>query len=232
MSKIQFGGKMDKKSSGSYLGIVIMLGAVWGLSEAALGMGLRSCASAMSGSIMTGVALFFIATCWAVSRNVLSIALLVIIASLFKMFDALLLSLPIIHGAVANPIFAFIMEGAAFVVIVALVKDRLLQKTTGQAISGGLAALLAVNLFPLVKYATGIPACVIAGTGYPLSLYYAYIAVALSLATVPLGVLVGKKVLAMESRFIRSIGAKTIQYIVSPATLVLCLLITILIRSI
>jgi hypothetical protein len=100
------------------------------------------------------------------------------------------------------------------------------------AMSGGLAALLAVNVFPLVKYATGIPACVVAGTGYPLSLYYAYVAVVLSLATVPLGVFVGKKVLAVESRFIRSIGAKTIQYVVSPATIVLCLLITILIRSI
>ncbi|GAI63611.1 unnamed protein product, partial [marine sediment metagenome] len=47
---------MEKNIPKSYLAIVVMLGAVWGFSEAALGMGLRSCASLFSGSIMTGVA--------------------------------------------------------------------------------------------------------------------------------------------------------------------------------
>ena len=223
---------MDKKNPKSYLGIVFMLGAVWGMSEAALGMGLRTCASALSGSIMTGVALFFIAVCWIISRNVLGVAMLVLIASLFKMFDALLLSLPVIHGAVANPIFAFIMEGAAFLVIVSLIKDRLFQKKSGQAISGGLAALMAVNLFPLVKYATGIPACVVAGTGYPLSLYYAYVAVAISLVTVPLGILVGIKIRAFEAGIVRTSDSKILQYVVSPVTVILCMLIIVLIRVI
>jgi len=232
MRNLRYGGNMDKKNPRSYLGIVFMLGAVWGLSEAALGMGLRTCASVLSGSIMTGAALFFIAVCWILSRNVLGVVLLVLIASLFKMFDALLLSLPIIHGAVANPIFAFIMEGAAFLVIVALIKGSLFQKKSGQAMAGGLAALLAVNLFPLVKYATGIPACVVAGTGYPLSLYYAYVAVAISLVTVPLGVLVGTKIRSFEAGFARTSGSKIFQYVVSPVTVILCILITVLIRVI
>jgi len=60
---------MDRKIRKSYLGIVVMLGAVWGFSEAALGMGLRSCASFLSGSIMTGVALFFIAASWILTRS-------------------------------------------------------------------------------------------------------------------------------------------------------------------
>jgi hypothetical protein len=232
MRNLQFGGNMDKKNPKSYLGIVFMLGAVWGMSEAALGMGLRTCASALSGSIMTGVALFFIAVCWIISRNVLGVVILVLIASLFKMFDALLLSLPIIHGAVANPIFAFIMEGAAFLVIVTLVKDRLFQKTSSQAMSGGLAALMAVNLFPLVKFATGIPACVVAGTGYPLSLYYAYVAVAISLVTVPLGILVGTKITAFEAGIARTSYSKIFQYVLSPVTVILCMLIIVLIRVI
>lgn len=223
---------MEKQNPKSYLGIVFMLGAVWGMSEAALGMGLRTCASALSGSIMTGVALFFIATCWVISRNVLGVALLVLIASLFKMFDALLLSLPVIHGAVANPIFAFIMEGAAFLVIVSLIKDRLFHKRSGQAISGGLAALLAVNLFPLVKFATGIPACVVAGTGYPLSLYYAYVAVAISLVTVPLGILVGTKIRAFEAGILRTSDSKIFRHVVSPGAVILCMLIIVLIRVI
>jgi hypothetical protein len=223
---------MDNKLSGHRLGIVVMLGAVWGLSEAALGMGLRSCASAMSGSIMTGVALFFIAACWIVSQNWRGIALLVIIASFFKLFDAFLLSLPILHGAVANPIFAFVMEGAAFLIIVSLVKQTISKKTTSQALTGGLSALVAVNLFPLVKYATGIPACVAAGTGYPLSLYYAYIAVALSLVTVPLGIMVGEKMRALDTGLVKAMGMKKYPFIASPAAVILCLIIILLMRTI
>ena len=223
---------MDKKSSGHHLGIVVMLGAVWGLSEAALGMGLRSCASAMSGSIMTGVALFFIAACWIISQSWRGVALLVLIATLFKLFDALLLSLPVLHGAVANPIFAFVMEGVAFLIIVSLVKDRLSKNKTSQALTGGLSALVAVNLFPLVKFATGIPACVAAGTGYPLSLYYAPIAVALSFITVPLGVMAGEKINSFERGLFSAAGTKKFQFIASPAAVIICLIIVFLIRSI
>jgi hypothetical protein len=223
---------MEEKLSKSHLGIVVMLGAVWGLSEAALGMGLRSCASVLSGSIMTGVALFFLAACWAVSQSAAGIILMVVIASLFKLFDALLLSLPILHGAVANPIFAFFMEGIAFILIISLVKSTLLKKKTGQAAAGGLSALLAVNLFPLVKYATGIPACVAAGTGYPLSLYYAYVAVAFSLATVPLGIWAGEKIRSMESGLTSSIGLQRLNAFATPAAVILCMAIIVLIRSI
>lgn len=223
---------MDKKISGHHLGIVVMLGAVWGLSEAALGMWLRSCASAMSGSIMTGVALFFIAAAWIISQSWRGVALIVVMATLFKLFDALLLSLPILHGAVANPIFAFIMEGAAFLIIVSLLKERLSKNSTSQAMTGGLSALVAVNLFPLVKFATGIPACVVAGTGYPLSLYYAYIAVALSFVTVPLGIMAGEKMRTLEGGFVSVWGTKKLRFIASPATVVICLVIILLIRSI
>lgn len=223
---------MVKNISKSHLGFVVMLGAVWGLSEAALGMGLRSCTSFVSGSLMTGVALFFIAASWVVSRRILGVALLIVIACLFKMFDAFLLSLPVLHGAVANPIFAFIMEGAAFLVLITIINKKLKQKKAGQAILGGLTALLAVNLFPLVKYATGIPACVFPGTGYPLSLYYAPLAVSLSLVTVPLGFLVGAQIESFETKFEGVTLGRKLRYFASPVTLILCLAIILLIRLI
>lgn len=223
---------MVKNISKSHLGFVVILGAVWGLSEAALGMGLRSCASFVSGSLMTGVALFFIAASWVVSRRILGVALLIVIACLFKMFDAFLLSLPVLHGAVANPIFSFIMEGAAFLVLLTIINKKLKQKKAGQAILGGLTALLAVNLFPLVKYATGIPACVFPGTGYPLSLYYAPLAVSLSLVTVPLGFLVGAQIEAFETKFEGATLRRKLRYFASPVTLILCLAIVLLIRLI
>jgi hypothetical protein len=178
-------------------GPILVLGGLWGLSEAALGMYLRQCASTVSGSVMTGAALFFLAAAWTVSPRVATAAAMVAIAASFKLFDALLLGLPVLHGAIGNPIFAIVMEGAAFVLIVSIVSKALAGKAVGQGVAGGLSALVAVNLFPLVKFATGVAPCV-TGTSYPLSLYYAPIAVALSALTVPLGVRAGTALRAFE----------------------------------
>ncbi len=178
-------------------GPVLVLGGLWGLSEAALGMYLRACASTVSGSLMTGAALFFLAAAWTVSPRVRTAAAMVAVAACFKLFDALLLGLPVLHGAVGNPIFAIVMTGAAFVLIVGVVSRALAGKAVGQGAIGALSALVAVNLFPLVKFATGVAPCV-TGTAYPLSLYYAPIAVALSALTVPLGVRAGAAVRAFE----------------------------------
>ncbi len=183
----------------SHWGPVLVLGSLWGLSEAALGMYLRQCASTVSGSVMTGTALFFLAAAWAISPRVRTIALMAGMAAGFKLFDALLLGLPVLHGAIGNPIFAIVMEGAAFVLIVSIVSKSVAGKAAGQGLAGGLSALVAVNLFPLVKYATGVAPCV-TGTSYPLSLYYAPIAVALSALTVPLGLLAGAALAAIETR--------------------------------
>lgn len=221
---------MHKVVPKSYLSMVIALGAVWGLSEAALGMGLRSCAAFVSGSVMTGVALFFLAAGWVVSKRISGIVVMVFIAALFKMFDALLLSLPLRHGAIGNPIFAFFMEAAAFIMIVSIIREKLCEKPAGQALLGGLSAVLAVNLFPLVKFATGVPACVVAGTGYPLSLYYIHFAVLVSFLTVPLGFWVGSRVGLIESRAKKVRGKLSPGLIISPVALILSLAILILMR--
>ena len=181
---------------------VLVLGSLWGLSEAALGMSLRQCASTVSGSLMTGAAFLFLAAAWAISPRVRTMAVMVGLAAGFKLFDALLLGLPVLHGAIGNPIFAIVMEGAAFVLILGVVSKSIAGKAAGQGLSGGLAALVAVNVFPLVKFATGVAPCV-TGTSYPLSLYYAPIAVALSALTVPLGLLAGRALASPEKRPVR-----------------------------
>jgi len=221
---------VDSNSPKSYLGMIVVLGSVWGLSEAALGMGLRSCAAFVSGSIMTGVALFFMAAGWVVSRRILGVFLMVVLASFFKMFDALLLSLPLRHGAIGNPIFAFFMEAIAFIILVYVVTEKIIRKPAGQALLGGIAAVLAVNLFPLVKYATGVPACVAPGTGYPLSLYYIHFAVLVSLVTVPLGFWVGAKIEAIEIHLLKAQAMRRLNYILFPAVLILCLALVTLLR--
>ena len=221
---------MEHATPKSHLGIVVILGSVWGLSEAALGMGLRSCASLVSGSLMTGIALFFITATWTITRRILTVAILVIIASLFKMFDALLLPLPVRHGAIGNPIFAFFMEGLAFLFLTAVVKEKFYQKKAGQAVLGGTSALIAVSLFPLVKFATGIPACVYPGTGIPLAYYFAPLAVVFSIFTVPLGFWMGDKCKAAAAQFEIRNQKRTLKHLVSPAAVVLCLTIVACIR--
>ena len=175
------------------VGIIIMLGAVWGLSECMLGAALHACASSISGSMMTGVAFFFIAAAWAADRKALSAALIVAIAVVFKMFDAVLLSLPLRNGAVANPMFAFILEGGAFIVLAVILKEAWKRRTAGQAVWGGTAAFVSAAVFPLVKFATGTAACLVPGTTTPLAWYYAILAVGISLLTVPLGLRAGER---------------------------------------
>ena len=223
---------MSDKKPGAGIHHLIVLGAVWGLAEAGLGLGLKKCASIASGSIMTAAALLFVAAVWAATRRIVSLALTVALVTIIKLFDAYLLGLPIRHGAVANPIFAFWTEALAFLLIIAVLKEAVAKKWTGRAVGGALAALVAVNLFPLVKYATGIPACVVAGTGYPLSLYYAPFAVGLSLITMPLGFRVGEWITAAEARQGAFVRSKAYRYLVTPAVAALCLLIIVVIRLI
>jgi hypothetical protein len=223
---------VQKDSIKSYLGMIVILGSIWGLSEAALGMGLRKCAASVSGSLMTGAALFFITAGWVVSKRISAVILMVLIAACFKLFDALLLSLPINHGAIGNPIFAFIMEAAAFLLFIHIIKEKVIKKPAGQALFGGAAALLAANLFPLVKFATGVPACVVQGTAYPLSLYYVHFAVLTSVITVPVGFYIGAKLRAYEARFVKSPFLKKFNYVLSPGVLVLCLVFITLLRLI
>jgi hypothetical protein len=211
-------------------GPILVLGSLWGLSEAALGMYLRQCASMVSGSFMTGAALFFLAAAWAVSPRLQAIAGMVVLASFFKLFDAMLLGLPVLHGAIANPIFAIVMEGAAFLLIINVVRGDLAAKAAGRGLAGGLTALLAVNAFPLVRFATGIAACKVPGTSLPLSLYYAPIAIALSMLTVPAGFWAGARIAAFETR-LAPLGPAKLHW-VSPAAFVLCLAALSLLRLI
>ena len=185
-------------------------------------------AALVSGSIMTGVAFFFLAAIWIFSKRITALIMVTVIASLFKMFDALLLSLPILHGAIGNPIFAFFMEATVFIILILIVSDKIVQRSLSQAVLGGAAAVLSVNLFPLVKYVTGVPACTMAGTGYPQALYYIYIAVLVSMATVPLGFWIGRHLKIRNIPF--SVQRKKFGYILSPAVLIFCLTVIMILR--
>jgi hypothetical protein len=215
---------MNKKT----FGYIILLGSAWGLAECGLGAGLKACASSISGSVMTAAALFFIAAAWIVGRKAASVALLVAIAIGFKVYDALLLGLPLRSGAITHPVFAFVLEGAGFLIVGALLmrprkrsssrgeaealraqpgreeaedhNTRLMPSYSGRGILwGGASALIAVAAFPLVKFASGIPACVVPGSMIPMVWAFAPLAVGLSMLTVPLGFKTAEKARAFIS---------------------------------
>jgi len=201
------------------LSLVLLLGSAWGLSEALLGLALQSCARLVSGSIMTAVALFFLAAGLAVTRRIETAGLLVVMAVLFKMFDAALLSLPVRSGAVANPIFAFATEALALVVLASAI-PAWKNTAKGRIPLGGASGLASTAVFPLVGLVTGVPACLLPGTSLPLAWAFAPIAAGLAAATVPLGFWAGQKLSQQNLR----------PAILSPASILVSLALTALIR--
>jgi hypothetical protein len=221
---------MEKSNFRSHLAIAVILGSVWGLSEVMLGAGIKACANTISGSVMTGVALFFIGAAWVATKNFHIPVLVVLIACLFKLFDAVLLSLPVLHGAIGNPIFAFLLEGFAILLIVAIFRNQRWQKRSSRALLGAGSALIAVAMFPLVKYATGIPACVYPGTAVPLSIFFAPIAIIFSAFTVPAGFVAGERIRKISVLEIPRSVFRWTGSIASPLTLVICLALVALFR--
>jgi hypothetical protein len=90
-------------------------------------------------------------------------------------------------------VFAFILEGGAFIVLAVILKEAWKRRTSGRAVWGGMAALVSAAAFPLVRFATGTAACLVPGTTTPLAWYYAILAVSISLLTVPLGLRAGER---------------------------------------
>ncbi|MFA7711512.1 MAG: hypothetical protein WCY30_10450 [Candidatus Neomarinimicrobiota bacterium] len=189
---------MNSLSKTEKIWIAVVVGAAWGLAEALVGMYMRqTVAYGMTGSIMTGIVALILAFGYGAIRQYSLLFISLAMVVLFKLLDAWLLHLPVVHGAVGNPIFAIILEMLAFALVVNILRPELKSKIHGQALLGGLYALLAVSAFPLVKHFTGLPACVVPGTIYPLSLYYAPLAIGISLVTYPLGFFVGGRLSAL-----------------------------------
>jgi hypothetical protein len=223
---------MNKKITPTHFAMAIVLGSVWGFGEVALGVGLKACAHLMSGSLMTGVALFFIAASWSATRNILIPLIVVLTASLLKLFDAALLSLPVMSGAIGNPIFAFILEGLAFILLILVFRQISWEKRKSGALLGAGTALIAVAAFPLVKYATGVPACVYPNTAIPTSIFFSPIAIAISAITVPLGLRAGIWFAGWYSETGARIRSAFLRALLSPATAGVCILLIVVFRLI
>jgi len=214
------------------LGLVVAIGSVWGLTEFAFGMGLQKCASLYTGAILTGIAFFWLSFVWSISRKYLPILIIVGIAVLFKFLDALLLPVAWNHGSILNPVFAFFTLMLGFMLFSTLFRKGFASFLKHRVMVGAGAAVVATALFPLVKFASGTPACLYAATNIPLAIYTAPVAIVISMITVPLGFKAAGWY-TQSTLQNQSISSATFMARVwSPAVVICCLLIVTLIRII
>jgi hypothetical protein len=178
---------MDKKSITSNFGIILVAGSLWGIIEFGAGMGLQKCATLATGAILTGLSLFWLSLVWSFSKRLIPVLIVLVIAMMFKWLDALLLHVAWNHASVLNPMFAFFTTMTGFILLIGLFRKKFFQNRLSRILTGGGAALVAMSLFPLVKFATGNLACTYAATNIPLSVYTAPLAILIGMITVPLG---------------------------------------------
>ncbi len=172
---------------------IILIGSLWGFVESAAGIGLRGCGARFySGSILTGTSLLFFSCAWVLTGRWLLVMALPVIAGVFRLYVGLLLGEALISGAVANPIYAFFVEAFAFCQVIYLIRQTHVRSLAGGALAGMAVAVLSANLFLPVKLVTGIPACVVPGTGFPLSIWGLPVAAAVAAVSMPLGVRTGE----------------------------------------
>ena len=220
---------MDKKLIKPHLGIILAAGSVWGLTEFAFGLGLQKCAALYTGAILTGLAFFWISFTWSVTRSILSVLMIMAIAMAFKMLDALLLPVAWNHGSIMNPMFAFSTQMAGFVILISLFGRRFRNGFLIRILVGAGAAAIAVALFPLVRFATGIPACLYATTSIPLVYHTAPVAIGIAMITVPLGYLAAGSYRKMILEKAHTVHAPLYRFL-SPAVMIGCLLVITLFR--
>ena len=178
---------MQNPKTKTSLPLILAAGALWGFVEFGAGLGLQKCAALYTGSILTGLSFFWISFIWSRDKHFLSLLLILLLAIGFKWMDALLLHLPWNHASIVNPIFALFTAVLGFSVLMLLFGKRFFKNTRNRILLGGGSAMLATGLFPLVKFATGIPACTWAATQIPQSVATAPVAVLIAMITVPLG---------------------------------------------
>ncbi|MBD3223169.1 MAG: hypothetical protein GF313_00455 [Caldithrix sp.] len=141
----------------------------------------------LNGALLAGIAAGILSAAaeTIIHRGILLIAGL--IAVLIKLTGIILSGYDLTYNLTANPTFAIFSQIVAFIIIRRVLDPRLNDHVFGNMLLGGFYALLAVNLFPLVKFVTGNPACTIESSDYPAALYYLPVTVLLSALLYPAG---------------------------------------------
>ncbi len=167
---------------------IVGIGTLWGLTETCVGPLIKTaCSTGQSGSILTGVSFLFIAMAYALRPHAMSLLIIILVTALMKMASGLIFGIPLAGGAIAHPIFAYVTEVGAFMLIATLMRRVISGSVLSAALTGAASAAVAAFAFPLVKFCTGIAGCTMTGTSIPTSYYYAYYAVGIAAIAAPVG---------------------------------------------
>jgi hypothetical protein len=176
------------------LWLAIGIGALWGFIEIGIGALFHNTAfQVIHGSLMTGLVALCLSFGFFLIGRSGYLLLSFLIVMLFKLLDAWLLHVPVVHQFMDNAIFGILLELVVFSLLFSIISRRWLEKPSHQSLAGIAYAIPAAGLFPIVKIFTGNSACTLAGSGIPRALYYAPLAIILSALMLPLGAMIGKK---------------------------------------
>lgn len=168
--------------------ILLAAGACWGLSEAALGAWLKGvCHSGITGSLMTGAAVFFLAAARRPGRNPLRLAVVPVLAVALKLLDGFILRIPLSSPAILHPAYAMIAEALCFILVVSPLPIPMKSSARNRWGSGALVGLASALAFVGVGFFSGSPACRVAGTSIPVSLAFAPLTMAFSAVAFAVG---------------------------------------------
>ncbi len=174
----------------------IFVGALWGFVDVAGGLVLRtSCGGGtflMTGSLLTGLSYFFLAGSVGFSGRIRGVWLMLCIIVGMKVLSAPLMGVPVVHGAILNPVFAYGTQVGIFFALGLLMSGLSGRGPVAWAGIGAGCALAAAFVFPLVGHVTGMPACLHPGTSLPLSIVYSPLAAGVGAIAGPSGVAAGR----------------------------------------
>jgi len=167
---------------------VIIIGSIWGFFEMTLGGFLHIIHFPQKGAIMGGLAISFMAVFITITGRPSLVPILGVIAASFKLFDAVILGVPVGSPYVINPAVAIVMEALAFsavaVVLKTAIDKRLLARAGAGILAGSLgyilyaafASLFGLGMWPTLDLSTKLQ--VILGNATPIAIMGAIMLVA------------------------------------------------------
>lgn len=172
---------------------MLSFGLLWGLCEVVIPLALHtSCPGTSIGSILAGGSFFFLAAGYHASRRIWAPIIVFITTTLVKISGYQISHGSFFTSSLLNPIGAYFSQSLVFfgiVIIVAQAENFSYFKAITAGIIGG---TLSGFLYPYLVAGLGQTACMHAGTGFPVSVYYAPLTALIAAPVCLAGSLVGR----------------------------------------
>lgn len=200
---------------------ILVFGSIWGFLEATLGGFLHMIVFPNKGAIMSGIGVSLMAAALAIYKKPSMLPGIGIIAASFKLLDVWLFALPATSIHIINPAMAIIFESLAFGLVAVFVMKKIAKNASigvGAGVLTGLVSAAAWVYFAIyVMNAPAYARVVFTAGGFITN--QGVVQAAFFGIFVPLGYLVGEKLVARTSPMLTS---RSFYYATSAAVFCLC----------